>query len=441
MPVSFCQTWARQRLKRQVPKIASRQVKPTPQSWFGLAYLLIFIAGVGCFLLSFIALGVLPGLRLADTIASPTQAEMPDYTAAELRGRRIYMSLGCALCHTQQVRFLPADVRRWGAPTAAWETRYDFPQLWGTRRIGPDLAREASVRSDDWQLTHLYNPQWIASGSVMPSFTWLFNGRPDRPTAAASDLLAYLRTLGRAQQSGAGKNLTARVDKSMDPAMMIEIADLCGASFINPNQARVGDAPPDWGHTVLAHDPVLVRGSTLFAQNCAGCHGANGNGNGLAASGLLPKPANLRQHRFSTQGTAHILWNGVAGSAMPAWRDFSATNLASLTTYVQALHDRSVDVVQTPAPILARGAAVYVGNCLSCHGAQGKGNGPVGMALLPRPANFTAIQPDTARVIQVLNEGIPGTRMHPWPYLPLSDKQAVSAFVRTLFIAQAGQNP
>lgn len=78
---------------------------------------------------------------------------------------------------------------------------------------------------------------------------------------------------------------------------------------------------------------------------------------------------------------------------------------------------------------------------LSCHGAQGKGNGPVGMALLPRPANFTAMQPDTARLLQVLNEGIPGTRMAPWPSLAPFDKQAVSAFVRTLFKSPAGKNP
>ena len=424
-----------------VDKIAPHPARPAPQRWFGLAYLLIFIAGIGFFLLSFIALGVLPGLRLADTIASQTRADMPDYTTAELRGRRIYASLGCALCHTQQVRFLPADVRRWGAPTSAWETRYDFPQLWGTRRIGPDLARETSVRSDDWQLTHLYNPQWIVADSVMPSFAWLFNGRPDRPTAAAFDLLAYLRTLGRAQQSGAGKTVGTRVDTGMDPVMLMEITNLCAAPFINPNQARVDNSAPDLVHVVPRRDHLFARGRTLFAQNCAGCHGANGDGKGLAVSGLSPKPTNLRQHRFSTQGLAHILWNGVAGSAMPAWRDLPISDLASLTTYVQTLHDASVDTSQAPASILARGAATYVNNCMSCHGAQGKGDGPMGMTLLPRPANFIAMQPNTARVIQVLNEGIPGTSMLPWPGLAPSDKQAVSAFVRTLFKFPAGQNP
>jgi len=422
-------------------KITTHAVQPTPRHWFGLAYLLIFVAGVGFFLLSFIALGVVPGLRLAGTIASHSQADTPDYTAAELRGRRLYTSLGCALCHTQQVRFLPADVRRWGAPTEAWETRYDFPHLWGTRRIGPDLARETRVRSDDWQLTHLYRPQWIVPDSVMPSFAWLFNGRPDRPTAAASDLLAYLRTLGRARQLGEGKSVGVSVDTGMDPVMLMEITNLCAVPFVNPNQALVNNSAPDLVHAAPGRDQLSVRGSMLFAQDCAGCHGANGDGNGLAASGLSPKPKNLRQYRFSSQGLAHIVWNGVAGSAMPAWRDLSTTDLASLTIYVQTLNGSAADVARAPAPILARGAVVYAGNCLSCHGAEGKGNGPVGMTLLPRPANFTAMQPDPARVMQVLNEGVPGTSMPPWPGLAPPDKQAVSAFVRTLFKFPAGQNP
>lgn len=206
--------------------------------WFGYAYLLIFVAGLGFFLLSYVALAVLPGLRLTEKMESVPQSDIPPYTASELRGRRVYASLGCALCHTQQVRFLPADVRRWGAPTAAWETRYDYPQVWGTRRIGPDLARESRVRSKDWQLTHLFNPQSIVPDSVMPAFPWLFNGRPDRPTAAATDLLAYLQTLGRARAND-GKRVTDDTrDSGMDPAMLMQITNLCAAPFINPQQAR-----------------------------------------------------------------------------------------------------------------------------------------------------------------------------------------------------------
>ena len=47
-------------------------------------------------------------------------------------------------CHSQLVRFTEADVRRFGPASQAWGSDADAPQMWGTRRIGPDLAREGA---------------------------------------------------------------------------------------------------------------------------------------------------------------------------------------------------------------------------------------------------------------------------------------------------------
>ena len=79
----------------------------------------------------------------------------------------------------------------------AWEAERDFPQMWGTRRVGPDLARGHGRRSRDWQLTHLWNPRFVVSDSIMPAYTWLFDGSPLQPTQEALDLVAYLDSLGR----------------------------------------------------------------------------------------------------------------------------------------------------------------------------------------------------------------------------------------------------
>ena len=66
----------------------------------------------------------------------------------------------------------------------------------------------------------------------MPAFPWLFDGRADRPTVAASDLLAYLRTLGRARQSDAGKRVPDDMsDAGMDPVILMQITNLCAAPF------------------------------------------------------------------------------------------------------------------------------------------------------------------------------------------------------------------
>ena len=92
---------------------------------------------------------------------------------------------------------------RFGAPTEAWETKYDYPQLWGTRRIGPDLAREGAIRSADWQLAHLYNPRLTVGRSIMPGFLWTYDRTPDKPKPQALALVAYIQWLGQARaQSG-----------------------------------------------------------------------------------------------------------------------------------------------------------------------------------------------------------------------------------------------
>ena len=140
-----------------------------------------FGAGVGFFALSFLVLAIIPGKELEDEIKQVAPVTMAKLTASEQRGRVIFGHEGCAYCHTQQVRSLAEDVRRFGAPTEPWETKYDYPQLWGTRRIGPDLSREFNLRPRDWQLTHLYNPRLVVRDSIMPPYPWLFDALQTSP--------------------------------------------------------------------------------------------------------------------------------------------------------------------------------------------------------------------------------------------------------------------
>lgn len=57
-----------------------------------------------------------------------------DFSSAALEGREIYLSVGCASCHTQMVRPIIADVGL--GPV----TLDDTNQVLGARRFGPDLA-------------------------------------------------------------------------------------------------------------------------------------------------------------------------------------------------------------------------------------------------------------------------------------------------------------
>jgi cbb3-type cytochrome c oxidase subunit II len=122
--------------------------------------LLSFVVGIVFFAFSVVALGIVPSRHVAAEIKDSTPASWRLRTAAEERGREVYANQGCAYCHTQQVRSVAADVRRFGPATENWETQADIPHLYGTRRIGPDLAREAGRRPDDWQL-RTYNPRWV----------------------------------------------------------------------------------------------------------------------------------------------------------------------------------------------------------------------------------------------------------------------------------------
>ena len=126
-----------------------------------MSYIVAGVAGLGFFALSVLILGVWPGRVLEEETRRMSPEHPLALTASEQRGRVIYGREGCAYCHTQQIRYLAADVARFGAPTLAWETRFDYPHLWGTRRIGPDLSREGSVRAADWQFSHLYSPRSI----------------------------------------------------------------------------------------------------------------------------------------------------------------------------------------------------------------------------------------------------------------------------------------
>src|SRR5271157_6151697 len=99
------------------------------------------------------------------------------YSPLELRGRDIYVREGCYLCHSQQIRTLRDEVERYGHYSIAAESMYDHPFQWGSKRIGPDLARVGSKYSSDWHIAHLKNPQALVPESLMPRYVFLAETR------------------------------------------------------------------------------------------------------------------------------------------------------------------------------------------------------------------------------------------------------------------------
>jgi cytochrome c oxidase cbb3-type subunit I/II len=100
----------------------------------------------------------------------PTIASVKPYTPLELHGRDLYIREGCFNCHSQMIRPLRYETERYGEYSKPGESVYDHPFLWGSRRIGPDLAREGGKYPNLWHVRHFANPREIAAKSIMPSY-------------------------------------------------------------------------------------------------------------------------------------------------------------------------------------------------------------------------------------------------------------------------------
>jgi cytochrome c oxidase cbb3-type subunit I/II len=73
------------------------------------------------------------------------------------------------------IRPMRAETERYGEYSKPGEFVYDHPFQWGSKRIGPDLAREGGKYPSSWHFLHMKSPIVTSPGSIMPSFTWLYD--------------------------------------------------------------------------------------------------------------------------------------------------------------------------------------------------------------------------------------------------------------------------
>jgi len=132
---------------------------------------------------------VLPSL-FQESLSTPSENTRV-YSPAELLGRDIYIREGCSVCHSQQIRPLLAEVKRYGPYSQAGEFVYDRPFLWGSKRTGPDLHRVGGKYSDIWHRLHLLDPRAVVPNSIMPAYPWL----AERDANASGDIEARMRAL------------------------------------------------------------------------------------------------------------------------------------------------------------------------------------------------------------------------------------------------------
>lgn len=113
----------------------------------------------------------------------------------------------------------------------------------------------------------------------------------------------------------------------------------------------------------------------------------------------------------------------------------AATEVASLAQDLAAalLEVYPVPLAPRAAPDLSRAAELYEVHCAACHGGEGRGDGPAGVALDPPPIAFTdrerAAQRSLFALYQVITFGLEDTAMVGYPQLSEEERWALAFFI------------
>lgn len=139
-----------------------RKIEGKPIRFMILSIIVVAIGGIA---------EIIPTIAVKSNI--PTISSIKPYTPLELEGRDLYIREGCNNCHSQMIRPMRFETTRYGEYTKAGEHVYEHPHLWGSKRTGPDLAREGGLRGNIWHYKHMIDPKGISPGSIMPAYPWM----------------------------------------------------------------------------------------------------------------------------------------------------------------------------------------------------------------------------------------------------------------------------
>jgi cytochrome c oxidase cbb3-type subunit 2 len=362
-------------------------------------------AGAGFFFvtLALFVQGVLPALVPESRAREVTRAvrtdlgdvswvryPTPEYTALQHAGRAVYIREGCWYCHSQYVRPVAGEDRRWGPVSEPGEYAWDLPHLLSTRRIGPDLSRVGLKYGDDWHYAHHWNPRLTVPDSLMPRFPWLF-----------VDVTAQVRRDGERLALEVTGELRRYFTLRGDRPITL-FPDASGLAFVRPHPD--GAFPID-GVPVI--DLTALRGRPFSASS---------------VRLVIPK-ADL---------VALVSYIQLLGTSRGVWRDVFAPQMTTQPDVA----------IAADAATREHGRAVYTRRCIGCHGRDGDGNGEAATFLSPRPRDFTAAifkfrstpsgsLPTDADLFRTVTRGVRGTAMPTWHELPMEDRRAVIAFIKT----------
>ena len=176
------------------------------------------------------------------------------------------------------------------------------------------------------------------------------------------------------------------------------VVALSGCSVGSRLGQRAVESPSALPATIPVDREAAERGELVYTRYCETCHGDHGDGRGVSAGEMVPRPRNLvtaiYKCRSTPSGTLPLprdlrrtLAHGVPATTMPGWEPLGESQIEDVVEYVRAFSPRwANEPVQRPLDIpveppdtaasRAHGREVYDRvQCTACHGAGGRGDG------------------------------------------------------------------
>ncbi len=178
---------------------------------------------------------LVPALLVTPNEATLLSVDTRPYRPLELEGRDVYVREGCYTCHSQMIRPFAFEAKRYGDPSTLSDSVYDHPFQWGSKRTGPDLAREGGKYPNLWHYRHMLDPRSVSPGSNMPPFPVL--AKDEVELSRTGDKMRALRAVG--VPYGADQIASAQADAQAQGREIAMNLGGDGAGGVNPQSEIV----------------------------------------------------------------------------------------------------------------------------------------------------------------------------------------------------------